>query len=464
VGRSTNGVASKKAYELGQTAAQALLVKHYFQNTESLGLSALVKDNFFFGNNSAERVGSYAVNYNLKARLTAFYEEGLAVDQLLSVFNKIADRIQLSQLDSIEFSKCLDHNLINFDDVLGSHKQTVYSQKRGKVVASGLRSAGKPRTSPVFLKEEMGLLTSLVTPYWEPLDQLKNNWTSTVLNSGFKSCHDLIAKVMTRRWQTLSRFAKLTTIRLQEIRATDPGSLKGTRKANITFDNVSATLRARTNPVEKFFRELLVVIPESELKTAVTKGLRKGKPKSPKDARLTLQTEIASMYLNMTSNPLKIEMPQHLIEVEDFDEQTIVKALNALTKVISLIGSITGQSNSTKRYTHLRQLPGRLGSVEAQTRSLARHLEDLTTVPKAVIKSAIDLDMMPINSPAALEIKAEQGASFVDEFLIKVQEIENINKEELSRNVTLSTLVSSRKQKLLEAKALLKASLKKLHG
>jgi hypothetical protein len=65
-------IRSKRGFELGQTEMQSLLVKHFFQNHRSLGPQALVKDNFFFGNNSGEKGGVMDLRLTLKSDCVPF--------------------------------------------------------------------------------------------------------------------------------------------------------------------------------------------------------------------------------------------------------------------------------------------------------------------------------------------------------------------------------------------------------
>jgi hypothetical protein len=260
---------SKKDYELGRACTQALLVREVFNFYPHLGGAALKQDNFFFGNYSLEENDKgVRVPFYLKERLAVIIHNSDELTGFLGILNKIAQSWRLRCLPEEELSRTLEYNLRSFDEVAQKYFKPKLAVVKRKQVVVGYRTPDLPSQSPVFLKEEMRLITGLLSIHWRSLDPLKESWADLIFNSGYRAIEARIASAYSERWQNLSRFAQFTTKRLQRIRKANPAKSR-TKKAQTSREDVLVYLHTQAAPATALREELKHLIPNTQFKAAM---------------------------------------------------------------------------------------------------------------------------------------------------------------------------------------------------
>jgi hypothetical protein len=442
----------KKDYELGQTHGQCLMVKHLFQDIPTLGLAALVKDNFFFGNASGEKVKGTQVAYDLAHKLGACWKDDKTAKEVLTLMNRIARAITGNNFTPEKLDEIVAHHIVPFDEVVTSFKQALTITKRGKPVNVGSRTPQKPRSSPLLIKGEAELIAKLTSPFWENLDTLRNDWVNVVSSIGFTSAKAKVADIMHARWQILQKFAKMTTKRLQEVRATDPASLKSVHKANITADNVSAMLMARAHPIENFYREVLEIIPPNSLTTAITEGMKEGMPKSFKDSEHILKMSIARLYLDSKEKlAINISMDDFKKEVIYTEYNVLEKTVKSLTKLALSIGEAKRQVGSVSHATQLRKLPGKLAAFANIATSITNNLRDVLSINEHYIELVQEFNVLPNCNPQDLMQETAKVGERLQKAISESRWIMEYNGQELSKNDLLRELLANNVEKAAKA-------------
>jgi hypothetical protein len=436
---------AKKSYELGQTHGQCIMVKHFFEsvNPEILGANALVKDHFFFGNNSGEVVNKVPVVYDLRHRLHSYYKDPEVGDALLVLLNRIARAVQLSRLDNQQIDTVVEHNLISFEAIVGLYRQTLTVMRRGKAVQAKARTPNKPRSSPLLLPEESELLSKLISPFWDNLSHYEEQWSNVVAEIGFSAAKARVANIINVRWQILQKFAKMTTKRLQQIRAMDPDKLKVARKANITIDNVRAMLLARSSPMEVFMRELLDITPYGWLRVAVAKGFNKGVPASDKDAERILYMEMHQAYLKADLKHSKVMGASlEAIKQEAYSLRELEKVIKTVSRFSALLGEGTRQLSAITWSIKLSKLPGKLKALADIKSSLDRLIIDFRNCDQHYVGLAFEFNVVPNKTSDELEKALENFSSQFNNKLLILQLIVEQNKGELLTNSLLEKSIS----------------------
>jgi hypothetical protein len=218
-------------------------VKNFFAHAKNLGEEALIKDHFFYGNNPGEVKEKDQVLYFLRAKLISMVNNTEFANALFGMINLASKEIGLSNLIPQEEYKTVIENIIPFDTVVASLYPTTITKKKGRKEIEKTRKPNPIRQSPLFLSEEMELLSKIVSPIFTDLFSVSKNWTDCVFDSGFSVVKAQIRESICNRWETLQRFAHVTKLRLQAIRRlTGDSKLK---KAKVVRDNVIALLKSR---------------------------------------------------------------------------------------------------------------------------------------------------------------------------------------------------------------------------
>jgi len=254
----------KQSYELGRACVYSLIVKNAFIHDEKLSENALVKDNFFFGNNPGETSNNESVPYFIKVKLRSMFEDPLIADTILAILNYTSLEIGFRNLSDEMMSKTIAENVIPVDQLIAScyPKETV---KKGRKVEEKIRRPNPIRVSPLFLKEEMKLVTSLTSLIFSDLVTFSKGYLDLVYSEGFMAVKAMIRTIINIRWETLQRFAHVTKERLQDIRKIS-GDAK-IRKAGVTKDHVIALLKTVSDPAQMLVNEILHITGAMDLKS-----------------------------------------------------------------------------------------------------------------------------------------------------------------------------------------------------
>jgi len=263
---------AKQGYELGRTAMFCLLVKNYFEQELRLGSEALCKDNFFFGNNPGEISGKTPVPFLTRSKIVAMYRDPKMGNLMYGIANYAASVIKLGYLTANERDKVISAHLIGVETVITSCYPSI-TIKRGKREVQTSRRPNPIRQSPLFLPEEMNIVSSITSVIFTDLASLASDWESAVFRHGFRTVKSWIMSSIRSRWETLQRFAHVTKIRLQQIRTiTKQPNLK---KAQVLKEHVSGFLKSLRDPAENLVSEVLHIAGNQPLAELVAYAYKK---------------------------------------------------------------------------------------------------------------------------------------------------------------------------------------------
>jgi hypothetical protein len=227
----------------------------------------------------------------------------------------------------------------------------------------------------------------------------------------------------------LSKFAKMTTKRLQEVRAIDPGRLKGSRKATINQEDVAAMLRARKSPVEAFYREILEVLPEDALAASVSEGLFKTGALSLRDASSLLSYEINTMYNSVKLIDKPIPVPVY--REQRADTEQINYTVKTVNRFVNILGNIRDLTSRCAKQSRLYTYP-------AKARSAVELLESFKSIVKVELKKlreedvqiGIDYGYLPIYGTSLLETQKRDAIRMFSELKERFLEISELLKSQ----------------------------------
>jgi hypothetical protein len=372
---------SKSGYELGKAHAFAQRVKKFFAHTPELGEEALIRDNFFFGNNPSEKTASgQEVCFDLKRRFIGLFKEDQNAHHLYSVYLSCLSLFELNGFEEEEINKIIHNHIIKIDDMIRTTFRTEYSKKKGKTVLSAVRKPNLPARSPLFLQAEMNLVHKLLSPFWDSLADLKRDYELRVFECGFASLKKQITDLYQLRWGILSKFAKVTTKRLQAIRKmTGAEKLK---KQEVTDVQLRAFIDTRGAKVFNFQDELADIIPTNGLIKAVG-GLNKGSPTDDSQAKLLIAAECALGYQSIGYK--LAERPSAESEITKLTQ--VESAVNRLTHLRLKSGQVKQiASRSTNIKPHA--VPGYVMNLSGQIGNLIDLIDQTRRLPQEVLEYA----------------------------------------------------------------------------
>jgi Arc/MetJ-type ribon-helix-helix transcriptional regulator len=377
---------SKSLYELGRTEAFCLRVKCYFAQDRYLGLSALVRDEFFFGNNPGEKSHNQTVVYDLKHRIQTLFKESELGNALFALLNEAARRLGLNKLNERDYYKAIDANLIPFDQLVRSHYRELFSVKKQKKIRVGTQKPRLIESSPLMTEGEMRIIKRFVSPFFNDLNSLAEDYYGQVYAQGFATVKKRIADSISRRWQILQKFAKVTKWRLQELRKIDPAAA-GKRKAQVTPSDLMSLLQKRSHAPERFVQELKEIVGDN-LKAVALQSLGIDAPAQEVEASII--AEIFEEYKSLRIIP--IELPE--VKKVKLGEQQI--DYTDLLKKISKIDSATGTFKLNVRgiqHVFVTRIFGRISQAQISIQNVANLIDLLPIGNKAadiVIKCFYD--------------------------------------------------------------------------
>jgi len=162
---------AKKDYELGRACSFALIVKSVFAQTDELGLAALAKDHFFYGNNPGEKSNNSTVPFYIKMKLRSYFEQPHIGDLLYGILNYAAASVGVSYLTEAESDKIISESMIPIDQLINECYPT-HLVKKGKKQETIVRKPNPIRTSPLYTKDEMKIMTDLTSSIFTDLGSI----------------------------------------------------------------------------------------------------------------------------------------------------------------------------------------------------------------------------------------------------------------------------------------------------
>jgi hypothetical protein len=291
---------TKRGIELGRAFAYAIRVHGEFQqNNRNLGLSALKRDQFFFGNNFGETDSkkNQKVVFGMKTIFRSYFEDPKVGDAYYEVLSKLLHRAGLGNHSDEQYAHAMELFILPFDEFIAKYNRPVTTPVSRNKSKTTLRKPNKPTRSPVFLKAESKLLSEILTPVWENLDTFKKGWLELIKSWGFSAVAEKIGEIMTLRWTILESFSRITTSRLNAIRSLHP-EVATAKKSEMTIKLVTELLHSRKYLVDGFVSELIAIIPSKMLNTVIAESLLKSKTVilNTEDCLLIIASRVYDIY------------------------------------------------------------------------------------------------------------------------------------------------------------------------
>jgi len=367
---------SKQKYELGRTASFALIVKNVYESDDSLGSAALIKDNFYFGNNPSEVSPKGKVPFWIKMKLISMFDNPAVGNFVYGILNHAASQIGFSNLKDDERDKAITENLIPVDQVIASCYPTV-TARRGRQVISMSRRPNPIRASPLFLKEEMRLLSSLTSSIFTDLGAFTQGYLDSIFTHGFAFVKSEIKRLINVRLETLQRFAHVTKERLQAIRKIV--KKPQLRKAGVVQDDVMSFLESIPDPARKLVSELKHIVGAASLTGCYSYAFKRT-PVDSNEATQALYIRALEVYTEVKG----LAFSQTLVIPKDSPEPTSVDyetGIRSLRLVETRCGAF---SRNLKNVLHIRsyKLFGRTEQILGLKENIVSGLQTFMSLPQ----------------------------------------------------------------------------------
>jgi hypothetical protein len=323
------------------------------------------------------------VGFYLKNTLRSYFEETAAGDLLFGFLNSAAKSMGSQNVPDDEWDKTISTNLIPLDQLVSHHYQTT-TVKRGRKEVSKTKKPNPIRASPLYTKGEMELFQLLTKPIFTDLMGLEKDYEYLVFNQGFDAIERKISEIISLRWQTLSRFAKTTKERLQDIRRiSGEATLK---KANVTVSHVSQFENQLVDPARRLVNEMKHTLGAVSFSDMI--GLAfKIKVQTEQDATRYFYIKALDMYKStLTGHPRIAQLTTDPVAGEvtenDFD-----KAVICLSKLSVKLGALRRQSLGFSNMRYFK-IPGRVKQVVPISKSIIELVNEFDSLPENAREAA----------------------------------------------------------------------------
>jgi hypothetical protein len=280
--------AKTDAYELGRTIVRA---QQIIGCLTSLGHSVdiLKPNHYFFANNPGEvkKIDKNTVSVSsCKTQLVGLFAEKEIASDLLDMLIKLL-RASYRLIPEDTLYNDLKPNIVTYQQVITKYCSVdrVIEPAKGKRKALIAKKVpGKPKLSPLLLKSEMDFLSKISSPLFGKTtfeEMSLDEWVNNLLDVGIAKVRGHLKSIYNERQVYLTRFAKLTTTRLQAIRKMDP-TKSSIKKASVVVTDVQSLLLTRADLTTTFVSEVQKLDPTGEVfiaqyfagdtKNYVTKG------------------------------------------------------------------------------------------------------------------------------------------------------------------------------------------------
>jgi len=376
----------KRGYELGRTATFALIVKNEFERVDLLGVQALAKDHFYFGNNDGEMIAQKRVQFFTKTKLQSSFEDPRVGELLFGILNQTASRVGFSNLTEEEQQKVIKDHLIPMNDLITSCYPVVSDKRNKPNKKKKLRKPNPIRASPLFKDFEMSIISALSRPVFTDFINLQEEYEEIVFSRGFSDLKAEIKKTIQTRWEILQRFANRTKLRLQAIRKmTNNSTLK---KANVTQSEVDIFLNRCPSPVSNMMAEIDHIFKGLDLQSLAAYAFKKDF-RNFSQARRYIHFKVFSTYVhhNIDNPEIRSLKFEKLDEPEDVDYN---RALKGIAKVENIVGGIRSQASSIHNIKLFKWFR-KAGILEGAYKNYHIEVKALCDIPNEITETALKL-------------------------------------------------------------------------
>ena len=284
----------KKDVDLGFNIGRAAVVKSHFERNNLM--KYLRRNQFFFGNSEDEEERK-SIPYGLHVIDSAFANCAFG-DELSRLTKKLLFRVDATNFINREI---IESFRIPFREFLKKYEKPIVSTKgrRSKVV--GYRKPKKPNRSPVLTKSENQEVSQILDIYWSTLEVIKDDWeTCNIGELPFYASS--ISAMIDHRWKLIQNYAKMTTSRLESLRAYHDWDTS-IKKKDVTRIDVESYIE-QSDAAAELQKLVLLLIHKDDLTAVISHRLQKIKDINHPEVNLF---EMYQAELKNIVNPLDEE-------------------------------------------------------------------------------------------------------------------------------------------------------------
>jgi hypothetical protein len=162
-----------------------------------------------------------------------------------------------------DLEKAISANVIPFPELMASlyPRRTVQVTKKKTEVK--VLKPSLPKTSTLFTKKEMSLITKILRPSFTDITDIQEKYIHYINQYGYHQLSDqLRARIQTRRELT-QKFGRVCKARFQAIELI--ASKKGLRRNEVTTELLSTYIQGMTDPVTNLVREIQQILSRTLL-------------------------------------------------------------------------------------------------------------------------------------------------------------------------------------------------------
>lgn len=261
---------TKKGIEKGRCLALALRVYGAFLRDKNLGISALRKDHYWFGNDP-EMAKKANVPYLPKVAIDRLSKGQPLLKKVVSILFTLFRELGLQG-----FPDDYIYNYVRpLSSVIEDFKREVKTEQKSRDRSKKQvvkKAPEKPSVSPLFLREEMTFISKVISPYWKHEKITEKDYLSMIKKSSFDAAYSQISDIYSKRWEVVTTFSTITTQRLAELRNTVPGA-SNIKKRMVTKDLLVQFLIKRNRPEHQLTQEALKLVrvfnPENQIPSSL---------------------------------------------------------------------------------------------------------------------------------------------------------------------------------------------------
>jgi len=258
-------------YEVGRTVARA---QQLLGLTSAMGHTneILKPSHYYFANNPGEtkKVDKNMIKVGTaKTEFLSLIRESDWRPQLVDIlFRLMREVYTLIPYDTL--INDLKPNIVTYGHVVNKFcamERVVEPAKGKRKAVTSKKVPGKPKQSPLLLKQEMDLLTKISAPLFgkTSLEVLTHDeWVHYILDNGLDWARKYLREIYVNRQTYLVRFAKLTTSRLQQLRKLS-AALQTKKKSSVVQEDLRTLLLSKENPTATFVTEIAKLDPTGGL-------------------------------------------------------------------------------------------------------------------------------------------------------------------------------------------------------
>jgi hypothetical protein len=386
----------KKSLEKGRTMIQALLTKNIFKDHPSLGEGALVKDNFFFGNNPNEVMWvdkkQFSVDFAIKTAINSFFKDKDTAKAVFTMITQTASHVKDTYILDVEYRKLINHNIIPLDIVISrsypvSRNKVQVSRNRTEIETK-VRKPNPIRSSPLYLPDEIDLIKKLTHPIFTEMEGLHEDYLSKVMTETFPGLEKSIQENVHLRVTLLERFAKTTKERLQEVRKL-PGADIKLKKAKVSTAQIEDLLKTRSDPATQLKREVLTILGDLPIHDLVPLAMKK--KVSSANAEAFLYNECYSVYqtdrMRKIISEQRTDPPTQDLGLSNGNFDAPIKAVREIEKELGKITIYGGLS----RVKNTKRVIGRVEDLAVSIEVISDHFSDLVKLPDKAIRISLSV-------------------------------------------------------------------------